>query len=129
MPLTRYYTTDNAQSTLKVGISGSTTTIILQDGEGARFPSSFPFWVEIAKWDGANVLKRELATVSNRVGDVLTVTRGAGACLPSSTSNTRGTTQYSFDVGDSITHILTPQQIEGISASVQDLETTKLNAS
>lgn len=127
MPLTRYYTTDNAQSTLKVGISGSTTTIILQDWEGDRFPSSFPFWAEFAKWDGTSILKRELVTVSNRVWDVLTVTRGAGACLPSSTSNTRWTTQYSFDVGDSVTHILTPQQIEGISASVQDLETTKLN--
>lgn len=129
MPLTRYYTTDNAQSTLKAGISWSTTTLIIEDGEGARFPSSFPFWIVLEKHDWSQVLKRELALVTNRVGDVLTATRGAGACLPSSTSNTRGTTQYSFDVGDSITHILTPQQIEGISASVQDLETGKLNAS
>lgn len=68
------------------------------------------------------VLKREIVRVTGRTGDTLTIVRSAGTCLPDDTSNTPGTTAFSFSTGDIVTLTVTAETIKDI----QDELMTKL---
>lgn len=68
MPPTTFKQVDNNKSgTLTGAITASQTTLTLNTGQGAQFPSVFPFYCSC---------DYEVMLCTNRVGDVLTVTRG-----------------------------------------------------
>jgi len=58
---------NNASSLLAAGIDAMQTTLTVKSGEGSRFPSVFPFRITV---------DNEIMECTNRVDDVLTVTRG-----------------------------------------------------
>lgn len=92
MPFANNQTSNNAQGLLLAGISASATSLILQSGQGAMFPSVFPFYIKAENYDTAlnnyRVLKREIMKVTNRVGDTLTIVRSSGTCPPDYATNT-----------------------------------------
>ena len=63
------------------GYASTSTTIQLLLGHGSRLPSTFPFplvwWNATDYPDPADDPDKEIVTVTNRGGDILTVTRGA----------------------------------------------------
>lgn len=125
MPFENFVPSNNAQGQLIAGISAWAGTMILQTGQGARFPSTFPYLCEIKQVDTIApfaVLKREIVRVTGRTGDTLTIVRSAGTCLPDDTSNTPGTTAFSFSTGDIVTLTVTAETIKDI----QDELMTKL---
>lgn len=67
--MTEFLKTKNqAVSTLASGISDTDTSLTVATGEGSKFPSSYPFHITIDD---------EILSCTNRVTDVLTVTRAA----------------------------------------------------
>lgn len=127
MALTKYTPSNNAQGQLLAGISAGATTLILGSGQGGRFPSVYPYLLEIKQNDTVApyaVLKREIVRVTNRVSDTFTIVRSSGTCLPDDSSNTPGTTAFSFSTGDTVTLTVTAETIKDI----QDEILLKLNA-
>lgn len=125
MALTKYTPSNNAQGQLLAGISAGAVTLILQSGQGGRFPSVYPYLLEVKQNDTVApyaVLKREIVKVTNRVGDTFTIVRSSGTCLPNDSSNTPGTTAFSFSTGDTVTLTVTAETIKDI----QDELVTKL---
>lgn len=125
MALTKYTPSNNAQGQLLAGISAGAVTLILQSGQGGRFPSVYPYLLEVKQNDTVApyaVLKREIVKVTNRVGDTFTIVRSSGTCLPDDSSNTPGTTAFSFSTGDTVTLTVTAETIKDI----QDELVTKL---
>lgn len=100
MPTQNFRNANNAQGVLLAGIAAGATSVILQSGQGALFPSVFPFPVEIKEVDTAlnnyRVLKREIATCTNRSGDTLTITRATEACPADYAATTQTQTAFSF---------------------------------
>lgn len=70
-----------AKGTVSTGYDAVATSIVLSTGHGSRFPSTFPFpivwWNATDYADPADDPAAEVGLVTNRVGDTLTVTRGA----------------------------------------------------
>lgn len=77
MAVTFHKVKNNAYSTLASGITDVATSLTVATGEGARFPSTFPFYISIDS---------EILECTNRVTDVLTVTRGAQGTSPAAHS-------------------------------------------
>lgn len=119
MALTDYQHRNNAQGTLSAGISAAATSIILQTGEGAKFPNVYPFFVTIEQYDtSSRVIKREIVRCTNRSTDTLTVVRSAGTCPPAYNSNTPGTTAFAFNAGDTVTQALTAEAIDDMQNEI-----------
>ena len=69
---------NNADASLNGAIASDTTTIVLKDGEGSKFPSPVAgdyFLVTIFDRLGTTELNHEIVKCTSRLGDVLTVTR------------------------------------------------------
>ena len=118
MPYVNATVANNAQGTLLAGISAVATTVVLNAGQGALFPSTFPFFAKIEQYDTAinnyRVLKREIVKVTGRATDTLTIVRSAGTCPSTYNSTTQTTTAFSFSANDTISHVLTAEQIKDI---------------
>lgn len=100
MPFKRYRTANNATATPIWAISSSATTVILTTWQWERFPSVYPYLLTIEERQNVSpfaVTKREIVEVTNRVNDTFTITRSAWTCLPNDSSNTPGTTAFSFN--------------------------------
>lgn len=89
--------TNLASGTLTVGVNTSDTSLVLDTGEGALFPSAGDFWVVLA--EGAT---REICKCTSRSSDTLTVTRNQGG------------TNSSFTTAATVTHVITSQMIDQI---------------
>ncbi len=106
---------------MAAGLTGSNldTTLIVRAGDGALYPSVYPFLLTIEKVDTAStsipkpVIRREIVKVTNRSSDTMTIVRGFGTCVQDDTANpkTQGTTIYVFDVGDSVALYITNDTI------------------
>lgn len=68
-------TKNNASSALVSSITSGATSLGVLAGEGARFPSTFPYRITI---------EDEILEVTGRTGDVLTVTRAAESTIAAS---------------------------------------------
>jgi hypothetical protein len=64
---------NNAYSTMASGIDDNDLALTVATGEGARFPTTFPFHITIDS---------EILSCTDRTADVLTVTRGAESTTP-----------------------------------------------
>ncbi len=96
-----YWTANNAQGPLKTAISAASTSALLDTWYGALFPSVFPFEVTIELYDiQLRVLKREQALCTNRVWDLLTLTRAYANCPQSYTAVVQSNIALSFDPND-----------------------------
>jgi hypothetical protein len=87
--------TNFGKVTVSIGYNAAATSLVLTTGHGSRLPSTFPYpltwWNATDFSDPADDPNRELVTVTNRVGDTLTVTRGAEG-TSASTKNTASKT-------------------------------------
>jgi hypothetical protein len=87
--------TNFGKATVSTTYNAAATSIVLTTGHGSRLPSTFPYpltwWNATDYPDPADDPNREIVTVTNRVGDTLTVTRGAES-TGASTKDTSGKT-------------------------------------
>lgn len=123
MALTRYYTKERAQGQLLGAITSNAVSLTLKAGEGAEFPSSFPFIVTLEKvstnaYGVKTVTQFEDVKVTGRSTDTLTIQRGFN-----------GTTAAAFAADDYVSLYVSALIIDDIQQAVQDLETNKLTRS
>lgn len=114
--------TNFGKATVSTTYDAAATSIVLTTGHGSRFPSTFPYpliWYNATDYpDPADDPNREIVTVTNRVGDTLTVTRGAESS-GASTKNTASKT-YKMILGltkamwDSLSTQTLPQTFRGL---------------
>lgn len=119
-------TENNARGTLKVAISSSATTIILNTGEGALFPTS-SFKVTLKKYEAGILTAQEIINITSRSGDTLTVlSRASEDCPRSETSLVQESTAFDFtayvDVenGTVIENNITSNMISSIDTALTD---------
>ncbi|GAF79862.1 unnamed protein product [marine sediment metagenome] len=93
---------NNAVSTLDGGINDSVTSLAVAPGEGALFPSSFPFNI---------TLEDEILKCTNRATDTFTVVRGE-----------EGTTPASHADGKAVELRITAKAISDLNTAVNTLE-------
>lgn len=128
MPYLNLSSTNLAQGLLDAGMTAGQTTFALQSGQGGLFPTTFPFRVLIQNLDSQKrPLKSEIATVTNRVGDVFTVTRASEAVPASYSATSQTSTAFAFSSGDSVSLVLTAGQQKDVQDEVERLETDKLD--
>jgi hypothetical protein len=92
---------NNARTTLAGSANNTVTTLVLQSGAGALFPSPNNLIGEYAKatlQDAATGLRNEIVYITARTGDVLTVVRGQD-----------GSTAQTWSAGDTV--------FEGVTAA------------
>jgi len=110
---------DNAYGQLNANISNSDLSVVLQSGEGARFPDAADndAILTLIKWDTttdpATISKMERVTLTTRTSDTLTITRSYG-----------GDTAQAFDANDYVYLNLTQGVIEQIQNAINTAETT-----
>jgi len=73
---------NRAYSTLAADIDDDDTSLTVATGEGARFPSNFPFNITICLRTGATESNIEIVKCTNRSGDTLTIVRGQESTTP-----------------------------------------------
>lgn len=106
----KFLFSNNASSVLASGITNVATSIFLNTGDGALFPSpgadeQFPITLK----DSAGNI--EVAYCTSRSGDTLTVTRGE-----------EGTTAQAFDAGDVVGLRITKGVLESFMQSFDNIE-------
>jgi len=131
MPFQNYKSANLATGTIKTWISAWVTSLILGTWQGDLFPSTYPYFLKIEKYDSWSLLenkpvtKREIVKVTNKSGDTFTIVRSAWYCPATSVATTQTNTAYSFDVGDSVFLVMPAEQIKDIQDEVVRLETDK----
>jgi microcystin-dependent protein len=109
---------NNARTTLAGSLSNVATSVVLQSGAGALFPSPNNLIGEFAKatlQDAATGLRNEIVYITARTGDVLTVTRGQD-----------GTTAQTWSAGDTVFEGITAATLAGFVQPVT-VQTNTLN--
>jgi len=96
---------NDASSTLASGISDSDASLTVASGEGAKFPSTYPFNVRIDD---------EILQCTNRSTDTLTVTRAQ-----------EGTTAAAHASGKAVELVITAKAISDLNTAVNTLETAR----
>jgi hypothetical protein len=128
MPFANYSSTNEAQAQLAAGITASSNSLILETGYGALFPSGTEFFLKIEAFDDQDrVTKREIVLCTNRVDDVLSITRSSGSCPASYSATAQTTTAFAFAAGDTVSLVLTSEHLEDVQTEVDRLETDKLD--
>lgn len=115
--------TNFGKVTASTGYASGATSIVLVGGHGSRLPSTFTYplswWNSTDYADPADDPDREIVTVTNRVTDTLTVTRGAES-TSASNKNIAGKT-YTMSLGltkamwESIFNLSLSQDFRGLS--------------
>lgn len=92
-----------AKVTVSTTYDAVATSIVLTAGHGSRLPSTFPYplvwWDATTYADPADDPNKEIVTVTNRVTDTLTVTRGA----ESSGASTKNTASKTYKMVQTMT--------------------------
>jgi len=104
---------NNAKSTLASGITNSQTTLTVQSGHGARFPSptgSDYFYATLD--DGANI---EIVKCTARSTDTFTITRAQ-----------QGTTGIAFSTGAKVELRITKGALEDVQLTTQEVDGSPL---
>lgn len=128
MAFKKYRQKNLAAGELDADLGASGTLVVLKAGQGALFPSSFPFAVKIEEYDTqGRVTKRNMAECTALTGDVLTVTRSTEACPASFDAVTQTTTALAFASGSSVFQVTSAAQLDDVQDEVSRLETAKLD--
>ena len=115
MTFQNYKLANNAKSTLASGILAGATSMTCASGEGARFPSTYPYFLTLEKTVAGVITKREIVKVTNRSTDTFTIVRSAGYCPASATATAQTNTAYAFDAGDVISLRLIAENIDDLN--------------
>lgn len=102
---------NNARTTIAGSLSNIATSIVLQSGAGALFPSPNNGLGQFAKatlQDAATGLRNEIVYITARTGDVLTVVRGQD-----------GTTAQTWSAGDTVFEGVTAATLAGFVQPAQ----------
>jgi hypothetical protein len=102
MSTTFHSVSNNAQGELSTAIDADDTTIVLDTGDGASFPSS-NFWISI---------NDEIIEISSRTGDTLTA----------ATRGDQSTTNVPHFVGDTVSLFITAEQISELQTVINTNE-------
>ena len=86
---------NNAASTLAAGINNSVTSLAVASGDGALFPSTYPFHITIGN---------EILSCTNRSTDTLTVVRAQ-----------QGTSAAAHSTGDAVELRITAKHLDDIT--------------
>lgn len=121
MVLVRYEVKERAQGQLLAGISSGAVSLSLNPGEGAAFPSTYPFVLTIEKistnaYGVKTVTAFEDVKCTLRSTDTFTIQRGFN-----------GTTALAFDADDYVSLQVSAIIIDDMQDAIQELETNKLN--
>lgn len=98
---------NNAVSTLAADISDVATSVSVASGEGAKFPSAYPFHISIDD---------EILSCTNRVVDVLTVVRAQ-----------QSTTGAIHSSGASVALNITAKSVSDLNTAVNSLESSAVS--
>lgn len=106
---------NNAQSVLAAGISASATSLTLNTGTGALFPSpvSGTSFFKLTLIDAATGQLTEIMHVTARTGDTMTIERGQ-----------EGTTARAWSANDIAANMMTAGTLNYILANFQPLDAT-----
>lgn len=106
---------NNAQSVLAAGISASATSLTLNTGTGALFPSpvSGTSFFKLTLIDAATGQLTEIVHVTARTGDTMTIERGQ-----------EGTTARAWSANDIAANMMTAGTLNYILANFQPLDAT-----
>lgn len=121
MVLIRYEAKERAQGQLLAGISSGAISLVLDPGQGASFPTTYPFVLTLEKvttnaYGVKTVTAFEDVKCTLRATDTFTIERGFN-----------GTTAIAFDADDYVSLYATAIIIDDIQDAIQDMETNKLN--
>jgi len=114
-----YSMKNNVFWTLAISISSLSTSIQLNNWQGARFSENMLATIEHIEDD--KVKKREIVLIIWISGDVLTVQRKYWSCPPDDDSNTSWKVSFSFDVDDTISAYITKEHFDIIDKSINDI--------
>lgn len=79
---------NNAETTLAGDLQASGMSFIVKSGEGDLFPSTFPYKITLEQYEGVNVKKREILTISWKSIDAFTISaRASETCVQDDTAN------------------------------------------
>lgn len=123
-------TTNNAESLLTAWISASATSCIVTTGEGALYPSTFPFKLIHEAFNTSWIVtKRSISKCTWRSGDILTIVRNVETCVQDETVSPKvlWNIGLSFVSWDKISLYNTAGDSEDIKAEIARLETDKLD--
>jgi len=100
---------NNARTQCVWGYGASDTSIVVNTGEAALFPTVFPFDLTFEHYESWVVTKREIITVTNITGDILTITRASETCVQdeSASPKVRANNAYSFADWDFLSQYIT----------------------
>lgn len=128
MAFKKYRQKNLAAGELDADLGASGTLVVLKAGQGALFPSTFPFAVKIEEYDTqGRVTKRNMAECTTLTGDALTVVRSSEACPASFDAVTQTTTALAFAAGSSVFQVTSAAQLDDVQDEVSRLETAKLD--
>lgn len=128
MVYVNYSSSNNAQSTISWGIGAWALSVIIKTWEWDLFPSTFPVLLTIEHYDtiwlNQVVTKREIVSMTNRVGDVCTITRWAGTCVQDDRADPKvqWNTALSFEDGDVISNYATAEEWEDMKDAIRDFK-------
>lgn len=116
MTWTKYNMKDDAQGNLSVSITSSTTSVVLDSGDGNEFPAA-PFIWTLTQIDGnGNIVKKEKVKVTAKSWDVFTVVRWFD-----------WSTATSFSNWDYFSLFVTSLPLSEMQQWITDVENAKLN--
>jgi hypothetical protein len=122
-----YKYTNQGAGQLLSGITAFATTAVLKAGQGALFPSTYPYRLTLIKFTSTSdavtgvqtrtVSNYEVVEVTNRSTDTLTIARGKEASTP-----------FAFSANDYVYLSLTKEQQENINAELVSLRSDMTTA-
>jgi len=125
-----YNTANNSFGKLESSIWPSATSFIMQSQYSDLFPDHIgvDYFLKLEQknelWE---IVKREIVLVTNKAGDIFTITRGAWFCPASDTATTQTNTSFSFNAGDSVSLTVVSEHIQQMDTDIATLQTTKAN--
>lgn len=135
MPFTNYKSSNLAEWHLKVWISASAVSMILETWEWDLFPNTFPYLLLLTKYDSSSslenkpALKREFVLVTGKAWDTFTITRSAWYVPASTWATTQTNTAFEFASWDSVSLTNSAEQQKDIDDELLRLENDKLDIS
>ena len=125
-----YNTANNSFGKLESSIWPSATSFIMQSQYSDLFPDHIgvDYFLKLEqKNELQEIVKREIVLVTNKAGDIFTITRGAWFCPASDTATTQTNTSFSFNAGDSVSLTVVSEHIQQMETDIATLQTTKAN--
>lgn len=112
---------NNARTTIVWNPGASDLSFVCKTGEGALFPSVFPYFWVLEHYSSWVVTKREIVTVTWKTGDVFTITRASQECVQDESTIPKIRTQqaYSFVDWDFFSQYFTEEDLNNLNIKIE----------